>query len=67
MSELFGLKISEGAISNAFQRMTDPLEKSRDAIRKTLREARIIASDETTTRINGQTHWHWVFARCLDL
>jgi len=28
MSELFGLKISEGAISNAFQRMADPLEKS---------------------------------------
>ena len=61
MSELFGLKISEGAISNAFQRMADPLEKSRDAIRKTLREAQVIASDETTTRINGQTHWHWVF------
>lgn len=61
MSELFGLKISEGAISNAFQRMAGPLEKSRDAIRKTLREAQVIASDETTTRINGQTHWHWVF------
>ena len=61
MSELFGLKISEGAISNAFQRMADPLEKSRDAIRKTPREAQVIASDETTTRINGQTHWHWVF------
>ena len=61
MSELFGLKISEGAISNAFQRLADPLEKTRAAIRKALQGARVIASDETTTRVGGVTHWHWVF------
>ena len=61
MGELFGLEISEGAISNAFQRLADPLEKARTAIRAALRKARIIASDETTTRIGGITHWQWVF------
>lgn len=61
MKEMFGLKISEGAISNAFQRLADPLEASRDKIRASLRGAEVIASDETTTRINGVTHWHWVF------
>ena len=61
MGELFGLEISEGAISNAFQRLADPLKKARTAIRAALREARIIASDETTTRIGGITHWQWVF------
>tara|TARA_R110000787_G_scaffold230032_2_gene337559 strand:+ start:1317 stop:2171 length:855 start_codon:yes stop_codon:yes gene_type:complete len=61
MGELFGLKISEGAIANAFQRLADPLERARTAIRAALREARIIASDETTTRIGGITHWQWVF------
>ena len=61
MDELFGLKISEGAIANAFQRLADPLETSRAAIRAALREAQVIASDETTTRINGVTHWQWVF------
>ena len=43
MGELFGLKISEGAIAGA------------------LREAQVVASDETTTRLDGPTHWHWVF------
>ena len=61
MDELFGLKISEGAIANAFQRLADPLETSRAAIRAALREAQVIASDEKTTRINGVTHWQWVF------
>jgi transposase len=31
------------------------------AIRETLLAARVIASDETTSRIDGATHWHWVF------
>ena len=26
-----------------------------------LRGARVIASDKTTTRIDGVTHWQWVF------
>lgn len=61
MGELFGLTISEGAIANAFRRLADPLEAARQAIAKTLREAKVIASDETTTRLDGVTHWHWVF------
>jgi transposase len=61
MSELFGLKISQGAIANAFRRLADPLEQTRRAIRAALRDARVIASDETTTRIDGVTHWQWVF------
>ncbi len=31
------------------------------AITATLLMARVIASDETTTRTNGVTHWHWAF------
>lgn len=61
MGELFGLKISEGAIANAFRRLADPLEAARKAIRKALQDAQVIASDETTTRVNGVTHWQWVF------
>jgi transposase len=36
-----------------------------DAARKTIQDklltARVIASDETTTRVSGATHWQWVF------
>ena len=61
MREMFGLIISEGAIANGFERQATPLEAARAAIRDRLREAAVIASDETTTRINGVTHWQWSF------
>jgi transposase len=41
--------------------LADPLAAVRRAIRERLRAAAVIASDETTTRIDGVTHWHWVF------
>jgi transposase len=61
LEELFGLAISEGAISNAFGRMQTGLDEARAAIRRKLLAARIIASDETTTRVDGVTQWQWVF------
>ena len=59
--DLFGLTISEGAIANALRRMEPGLDQARAAIKEKLQAARIIASDETTTRIDGKLHWHWVF------
>ena len=59
--ELFGLVISEGAIANAFRRMGGNMATATKAITDTLLTARVIASDETTTRTNGVTHWQWVF------
>ena len=61
LKELFGLTLSEGAIANALRRMETTLATACAAIRARLREARVIASDETTTRIDGVTHWQWVF------
>lgn len=61
MLEMFGLSISEGAIANSFERQVAPLEAAREAIKETLRKAAVIASDETTTRINGATVWQWSF------
>ncbi len=61
MAELFGLKISEGAIANAFRGAEASMAAECVAIKETLTAARVIASDETTTRINGVAHWHWVF------
>ena len=59
--ELFGLTISEGAIANALRRLDTPLEVERAAIREKLRQAAVVWSNETTTRIDGRLHWHWVF------
>ena len=40
MGELFGLRIAQGAIANAFRRLADPLETARAAIAGALRKAR---------------------------
>lgn len=61
MAELFGLKISEGAIANAFRRAGTAMTAACVAIKAKLLAARVIASDETTSRIDGASHWHWVF------
>lgn len=61
LKELFGLSISEGAIANAFRRVQSGLDKARVAIKSKLLTARVIASDETTTRVDGVTQWQWVF------
>lgn len=61
LKELFGLSISEGAIANAFRRMGPAFDTACAAIKAKLLGASIIASDETTTRVNGVTQWQWVF------
>jgi transposase len=61
LKELFGLSLSEGAIANAFRRMGAAFDTARAAIKAKLLTAPVIASDETTTRVNGVTDWQWVF------
>lgn len=61
LQEVFGLTLSEGAIANAFRRMGTAFDAARTAIKAKLLSAPVIASDETTTRVNGATHWQWVF------
>ena len=60
-AEMFGLTISQGAIANMFRRLEQDMASATGAIRERLRTARIIASDETTTRTKGVTQWQWVF------
>ena len=60
-AELFGLMISEGAIANIFRRTGDAMAAAAQAITDKLLTAKVIASDETTTRTNGITQWQWVF------
>jgi transposase len=58
---LFGLKISEGAIANMLARTAEPFAKCAQAIHETVRNSPVIASDETSARVKGKTHWQWTF------
>jgi transposase len=61
LEDLFGLEISEGAIANMLARAAKPFAERAQAIHETVRNSRVIASDETSARVKGKTHWQWVF------
>jgi transposase len=58
---LFGLKISEGAIANMLARAAQPFAECAQTIHETVRNSPVIASDETSARVKGKTHWQWTF------
>jgi transposase len=58
---LFGLKLSEGAIANMLARAEKPLSARAAAIADIVRRCPVIASDETSARVCGKTHWQWTF------
>ena len=63
MEELFGLSISEGAISNILARARDPLLDATAAIEKVVLASPVVCSDETSVRVKGKNWWEWVFHR----
>lgn len=65
MEELFGLSISEGAISNILARAREPLLDATAAIEKVVLASSVVCSDETSVRVNGKTWWEWVFVTTL--
>jgi transposase len=58
---LFGLKLSEGAIANMLARAAKPFAAQAAEIADTVRQSPVIASDETSARVSGKTHWQWTF------
>ena len=58
---LFGLKISEGAIANLLARTAEPFAEYEEEIAETVRNSPVVASDETSARVKGKTHWQWTF------
>jgi transposase len=61
LGEVFGLEISQGAISNLLSRVKAQLQSEVDGILDILRSARLVGSDETSARVNGKNQWEWVF------
>jgi transposase len=58
---LYALQISEGALDAMLQRAKPSFDNEVAAILARLRRSRIVCSDETSVRIDGRTHWNWVF------
>jgi len=63
--DAFGLIVSEGALMNMFIRSHAGFKIEADKAKALLRQAKVVASDETGVRIEGTNSYHWVF-HCKD-
>lgn len=61
LSATFGVTISEGAIARMLARAEKPFARSAGEIAERVRASEVIASDETSARVMGKTHWQWTF------
>ena len=61
LHEMCGMKVSQGALVNMVHRSADAVQRAAQAIREHVKAAPVIGSDETGARVDGQTHWQWVF------
>jgi transposase len=60
MDEVFGLTLSEGAIANLLARAEPPLVAAAAQIAAQVRASKVVASDETSARVEGRNWWQWV-------
>ena len=61
LGDVFGLKVSQGALANMLRRSHAPFAAGKRSIIQRLRCANMVASDETGIRIEGLNGYHWVF------
>jgi transposase len=59
--DVFGVRISEGAIAAALARVAEAGRAEVEQIRERVRASPVIGSDETGVRVNGRPWYHWVF------
>jgi len=65
IKDLYGVKISQGTVSNILNRMRKQSQCGYEAIRETVEKYRIAGADETGERLNGNLHWMWTFQNAL--
>src|SRR5215207_8837943 len=61
LADLFGLTISQGGLMNLLRRAQGRFEGGQVSAISALRQAEMVALDETGVRIEGANAYHWVF------
>jgi transposase len=60
LDEVFGIRVSEGAIANMLARTGIPLTAAAETTAAAVRRSPVVASDETSARVEGKNWWQWV-------
>jgi transposase len=61
MRDLHGVEISEGGIDKIMQRAGSKALEAVKPIEQAIQQSAVIHSDETSSRVDGNTWWQWVF------
>lgn len=61
MLDRFQVSVSQGAIASIFKRNQGHFDARVNEILERIRRSRLICSDETRARVNGNNEWEWVF------
>ena len=59
--DVFNLPVSEGAIYNILGRFVQKSIPAYKAIKQTIENSKVVGSDETGIRINGNKNWGWTW------
>jgi transposase len=61
LRELCGVTLSEGAVAAILQRAGEQAAPLAAEIKQSVITSPVVKSDETSARVSGRNHWHWVF------
>ena len=61
MEVLFGVKMSQGSISNILKRMRKKAQLPYEMIRKAIEQSKVVGADESGAKVDGKNHWMWTF------
>lgn len=61
LREMSGLSLSEGAVASILARAGEAAAPVAAGIKQAVLQSPVIQSDETSARVAGRNHWHWVF------
>ncbi len=61
LRDLHGIKISPGGIDKIMQRAGRYAGRQMEPIQNEIQQSKVIHSDETGSRVDGQNWWQWVF------
>src|SRR5437870_8964019 len=60
LDEVFGIRVSDGAIANMLARAGTPLTAAAETTATAVRSSKVVASDHTSARVEGKDWCQWV-------
>lgn len=60
-NNVFNINISEGGIHYLLNRFAEKVDPIYEIIRQRVQDSKVVGTDETGARVNGERHWFWTW------